>query len=1371
MKAGRELAVAMRRHQEGDVHGAESAYRCILEKEPRHPDALHLLGVVCHQRQAETEAAAWIQQAIALNPRQAAYHCNLGAVHYAVGRGDAAEACYRTALRLSPRYAEAHHNLGLLLKDRGDSEAALEHFRLAVRHRPDYPEAHNNLGLLLQEAERLEAAAGHFATALRLRPDYPDAHNNLGAVLQAQGDLPQAEAHYREALRRNPHYAEAHSNLGLLLQGQGHAAEALACYQEALRLDPRFAKAHNNLGVLRQEQGRLAEAQACFDRAVQEDPAYGDAHWNRALLWLLVGDFRRGWPEYEWRWRHRKGAPSRFPAPAWDGAPFEGRTLLLHVEQGLGDTLQFVRYAPLAKARGGSVVLGCQGPLARLLHGCPGLDAVVPEGAPLPPYDLQLPLLSLPGIFGTDADSIPAATPYLQAPAEVSPAVERLLAIRGNALRVGIVWAGNPDHKNDRNRSCPLEYFRALAAIPDVALFSLQKGAATSALQAEAVDGLTDLAPHLLDFADTAAAVGRLDLVICVDTSVAHLAGALGQPAWVVLPCAPDWRWQLEREDSPWYPTLRLFRQPQPGDWPSVFARLADALAHAAAAHARGMAWGAACSSSAASAHRPRPETPATRGAVQAAHHSGAPHVEAEFTVASALLDAQGQPRFVLRLPEALRADPGIAFLCDHETRYGGYEYPSRRFLDLHLQPGDLFIDVGAHCGIYSLTAATRWPGQVAGLAIEPLPENAAILRRNLALHASADRVEVVEAAAGAAPGEATLHRDGTMGGSLYPLTEGPAPQPRLVARVVTLDGLLADRPHLAGRRTFLKIDAEGHEPEVIEGARRLLATGCVAAIIWEKGALYDQAPHHRRMLAMLDSLRACGFTQLRFPHENLGGALVPFVPNHERCNVFALAPGFAVAPSYDKPAGPAAPAVPAAPRQPTAADHAAYTKALAEVRGSDAGRWADPANLSAAWDGRAARVAAHIPRGTHVLDVGAGAMALRRFLDTSVRYTPADIVAREPGCLVADLNQGQFPAGRFDYVTMLGVLEYLHDLPGVLRRARAAAPRAIFTYSLYAGGERDGRRALGWFNDFTATELSALLAEAGWQVSSVEAIENNQILLMCRDGGTAGACALPSLPQRRRVLVMGFHNAANFGDRLGYHLIPGMLPSSCDVAFGTFQPWHVPEGAYDLVVVGIGNSLFAPLLTDELQRLVEAAPRSVGIFGTQYRESLPVDRLQRLLDSLTVWYARYEEDLYLYARGREHAHHLGDWLSLLCPMGVPSLAQELVIRPEFLQREVPLDRVIQDIQRYQRVRSARIHPLLVALHSASVTAYEEQREMGDGQVSGKFRSLLMDIFEHGYPEGQPFVVNRHLVAAYQARVRTRYAELCATLRRLLEPQ
>ena len=1096
----RDFAAAVRYHQSGNLLEAESIYHRILDHNPRHADALHLLGVIAHQRGDEDPAIERIRRAIGLDPSDPRYHGNLGVVHHTLGDLELAERDYREALRLAPDFADARNNLGLILHGLGRHAEASVQYREALRCEPDSAQTHNNFGQALEAQGQAADALIHYREAIRLKPDYAEAQNNLGVVLQDRGELPEALEHYQQAVCLKPDYIEAHNNLGSVLQAQGQQDAALAHYRQALRLKPDYAEAHSNLGLLRQAQGRLQDALASLEEAIRLDPECVSAQWNRALIWLLLGDFSRGWPGYEWRWKHFRLPAQPFPQPRWDGSPLAGRTILLYWEQGLGDTLQFVRYASLVKERGGSVLVVCQPSLARLLETCPGVDMVIAEGMLLPHFDVQVPLLSLPEIFQSNLASIPAGIPYLAPPQHVHPELEAALAASPPILRVGIVWAGNPEHKNDRNRSCLLAHFRPLTRVPDVALFSLQKGLRAVDLHDQTNEfAITDLSQFLGDFGDTAAAIARLDLVVTVDTAVAHLAGALGKPVWLLLPFAPDWRWLLEREDSPWYPSMRLFRQTRSDDWIGVIARVGEALV----------------------------------------------------------------------------------------TAVGS---------------GD-------------------------------------------------------------------------------------------VARVTARRTLVDETQTQSAPRTQPAADEE---------------------------------------------------------------------------NVLTLAPGFPIAPAYDEPARPGAPAVPAAPISMIAVERADLTRTLAAVRGSDGGRWADPANLSPAWDGRAARVAERIPRGTHVLDVGAGAMALRRFLDRSVRYTPADIVAREPGCLVVDLNQGQFPEGQYDYVTMLGVLEYVHDVAAVLRCARRAAPRAIFTYSLYSGEERDARRALGWFNDYTARELTTLLAESGWQVTSLEAIENNQVILTCRDGASSGQCGFPTLPDRKRILVMGYHNAANFGDRLGYHLIPGALPPHCDVSFGTFHPWRVPEGPYDLVIVGIGNSLFGPLLTDDLQHLVEAAPYSIGVFGTQYRDTLPVDRLHRLVSALTHWYARYEEDIFLYGNGHHNVRHMGDWLALICPMGTPSLDKELVICPNFIASETPLDRVIQDIQSYQRVHSARIHPLLVALHSAQVVSYEEQREMGDGQISGKFRSLLLDVFEKSYPEREPFTVNRHLVSAYQTRVRANYSHLSAAIRTLL---
>ncbi len=365
----------------------------------------------------------------------------------------------------------------------------------------------------------------------------------------------------------------------MALAALGRFAEAENCYHEALRLNPRYAEAHNNLASALQALGRHEEALAGYDLALLYQPDSASAHWNRSLAWLQQGDYQRGWPEYEWRWRRDRVVRRRLPGAPWDGAPLDGRTLLIYPEQGLGDQIQFVRYAPLARQQGGRVVVECPPALLGLFATCPGIDQLVAEGTPLPPFDVHVPVMSLPHRLGTTLETIPAAVPYLSAdPARVASWAEVLAGIPG--YRVGIAWQGNPRHAWDRHRSIPLARFAPLAQVPGVRLVSLQKGPGVEQLR-----GLAERLPVAVlpdgpegTFLDTAAVVSQLDLVVTADTALAHLAGALGVPVWVALSAHSDWRWLRDREDTPWYPSMRLFRQATLGDWPGVFACMAAEL-------------------------------------------------------------------------------------------------------------------------------------------------------------------------------------------------------------------------------------------------------------------------------------------------------------------------------------------------------------------------------------------------------------------------------------------------------------------------------------------------------------------------------------------------------------------------------------------------------------------------------------------------------------------------------------------------------------------------------------------------------------------------------------------------------------------------
>ena len=504
-----------------------------------------------------------------------------GIAHANAGRVGDALSCFRRAISVRPELAQAHHNLGVAYAQQGRPEDALASLRRALELQPNYPEAHFNLANTLSGLGRRDEAIAQLRQAISLRPDYPEALSNLGLALTEAGQPAEAAVLLRQAVRLRHDYPEAHNNLGLALADLGRFDEAIQCFEQTLRINPRYSHAHVNLGSAYKEQGRCEEALACYDLALRYESDSPSTCWNRSLALLQMGDFERGWKEYEWRWRKKDARPRKCTQPAWDGSPLEGRTILLWSEQGLGDAIQFARYASLVQARGGRVVLECLNIVRELFSGMAGADQVVAEGSQTPPFDVHAPLMSLPFLLGTTRSTVPATVPYLSAdPQRVEVWRQRLAEVGG--FRVGIVWQGNPFHKWDRHRSVPLWRFAPLADLPGVTLVSLQKGPGTE--QLEGFSRFRVVVPETAPmgtpgaFADTAALIANLDLVVTVDTAVAHLAGALGAPVWVALAALSDWRWLRDRDDSPWYPTLRLFRQPQLGDWGSVFERMAKML-------------------------------------------------------------------------------------------------------------------------------------------------------------------------------------------------------------------------------------------------------------------------------------------------------------------------------------------------------------------------------------------------------------------------------------------------------------------------------------------------------------------------------------------------------------------------------------------------------------------------------------------------------------------------------------------------------------------------------------------------------------------------------------------------------------------------
>ncbi len=466
--------------------------------------------------------------------------------NHQAGRLAEAEKIYRQVLAEQPNRPDALHLLGVIAAQIGQTEAAIDLVQRAIAVNPAVAEYHNDLGNALRDKRQLDEAAAAFRQALRLKPDYVVAQNNLGNVLSDQGLLDEGIALYRRALRLKPDYAGAYNNLGKALRDKGLFDEAIAALRHALRLKPDYAEAHHNL----------------------------------SLILLLKGDFAEGWPEHEWRLRLKSVSPTRgeFVQPRWDGSALDGRKICLHPEQGIGDTIQFVRYVPVVANRGGKVILQCQPALCRLFASLAGIENVVGAGEPPPDCDVHCPLLSLPLVFGTRMETIPAAIPYLKADGELSRHWAGRLADSAGK-KTGIVWAGSAGYANDRGRSLDLSLLGPLANVQGVRLYSLQKGQAARQLSYPPRGmELADHTAQLNDFADTAALIANLDLVISVDTAVAHLAGALGKLVWVLLPYSPDWRWLLDREDSPWYPTMRLFRQKSLGNWTEVIERVAQAL-------------------------------------------------------------------------------------------------------------------------------------------------------------------------------------------------------------------------------------------------------------------------------------------------------------------------------------------------------------------------------------------------------------------------------------------------------------------------------------------------------------------------------------------------------------------------------------------------------------------------------------------------------------------------------------------------------------------------------------------------------------------------------------------------------------------------
>ncbi|MGR0188454.1 tetratricopeptide repeat protein [Azospirillum aestuarii] len=640
------LAIALDLHTAGRTEEAETLYGRILDAVPDEPNALHLYGLLCAQGGRLEQAAELLGRAVALRPGLPEYRANLAMLHQArgdpaaaaeeyraalclcpdsaalafplagaarqAGQGGLALAAYRRTTLIQPDLAEPMVQAGILLRYEGRTVEAVSVLRRAVRLRPDHGEAWHHLGVALQrlkdptaptalahaatllpedatvrlnlgraryEAGRWDDAAAALRSALALTPANDSALELLAAARHRTGGEGETVTVLRRLLRLRPDAANGWHALSLSEPG------ALGSLHRALALQPEHRNALSGLANRLRDRREIAASLRLHDRAVRLQPSSAEARWNRSLARLLAGDLTGGWEDYEARWgvADFPTRPRGLPQPLWSGEDIAGRTILLHEEQGRGDAIQFVRYAPLVAARGARVLLEVGADLLPLFRGLPGVERVFARGEPLPAFDWQCPLLSLPRAFGTRLETIPAAVPYLTAdPARAAAWRERLA---GDGLKVGLVWAGNPQFAGDRERSPGLAALAPLLAVPGCRFFGLQLGPGHDELARRPTPpSFTDLEPEIRDFADTAAIMASLDLVLSSCTAPAHLAGALGVPLWLLLSHAPDWRWLLDRADSPWYPTARLFRQPRPGDWAAVAEEAAAALAERVAA-------------------------------------------------------------------------------------------------------------------------------------------------------------------------------------------------------------------------------------------------------------------------------------------------------------------------------------------------------------------------------------------------------------------------------------------------------------------------------------------------------------------------------------------------------------------------------------------------------------------------------------------------------------------------------------------------------------------------------------------------------------------------------------------------------------------
>lgn len=583
------LQQAVTAHQSGNLVEAEKLYQQVLASQPSQPDAMALLGVVLAVKGDTDRAIELIEKAIKADPKSALFQFHLGNVLSHVRKLPQAIVAFRRAIVLQPGFAQLHFNLANALRASGNWKAAADSYKNAIKHNPNYTEAYNNLALTQVHENEFADALQSAKKAVEIAPDYGDGWLTLCNIAEQAQDYPLALHAGERNIELLPDNHRAWFGYGVALNRLDRNEEALVAYQRALQLNPERVDIWDNLGQTYQSLNRLEEAEATFiktinvagqtvpdeDKRIVDETEYGNRYWHLALMNLLRGNYPLGFARYRSRFKEVGGLKRpNFSRPLWKGESLKGKTILVTDEQGFGDTLMLARYLLLIKSQGARIIFSVHQVLKPLFEGWSGADEIITHGAIVPPYDTYASVFDLPHLLHTTLETIPTNIPYLPL---LEPTMETMLEERGKP-KIGVVWGGNPLHKNDSRRSVPLQLFAELFKNANLQFFSLNRDLKLGDAELLAQNPVINLAPRLSTFADAMRFINQMDLVITVDTATAHLAGGMGKKVWTLLPFAPDWRWLVGRDDTPWYPTMQLFRQDKISDWAAVVRRVAEAL-------------------------------------------------------------------------------------------------------------------------------------------------------------------------------------------------------------------------------------------------------------------------------------------------------------------------------------------------------------------------------------------------------------------------------------------------------------------------------------------------------------------------------------------------------------------------------------------------------------------------------------------------------------------------------------------------------------------------------------------------------------------------------------------------------------------------